>query len=163
MAPTPAVYIAYTGQINPPGAEPVLTRDQVWEGLELKVDHAQDFVPAIVSTDVISRSEDAYGRKVTHREIIFKEGNRRVKEEVTMYHPTKVVFQLTNGSRVQNIVSTGANGEMYMTYDFEWLHEGTSDEELGKLKEKYAGMSKMAVESSIDAIRDMVKNGRIKS
>jgi hypothetical protein len=40
--------------VNPPGAAPVLTEAQVLAGLELKVRAPQDFVPAIISCDLIS-------------------------------------------------------------------------------------------------------------
>lgn len=162
MSPTPAVYISYTGLINPPSATPVLTRAQVWSGLEIKVTAAQDFVGAIISTDVVSTSEDQHGRKVTQREVVFKEGNRRVSERVVEFAKNKVVFHQTDGSQVQNIISQGADGDLYMTYDFEWLHSGMGEEELEEKRQSYQKMSKMAVESSIDAIREMVKSGRIK-
>jgi len=51
-----------------------------------------------------------------------------------------------------------------MTYMFEVnlpnVEEGSKEKE--KEVEKLKGMAKMAVEKSIDSIRDMVKDGRIK-
>jgi hypothetical protein len=47
--------------VNPPGAAPVLTEAQVLAGLELKVRAPQDFVPAIISCDLISDTGDKVG------------------------------------------------------------------------------------------------------
>lgn len=162
MPPTTIIYSSYAAPINPPGATPVLTREQVWAGLELKVEHAQDFVPAIVSTDVIAYKEDQDGRKVTQREVVFKEGNRRMKEDVTMYWPTKVVFVQPEGSRVQNIISNGADGQLLMTYDFEWRQPDLSEADVPEYRQKYAKMAEMAVEQTIISMRKMVVSGRIK-
>lgn len=49
---------AVSRAVNPPGAAPVLTEAQVWKGLELKVRSPHDFVPAIVSCDIISDTGD---------------------------------------------------------------------------------------------------------
>ncbi len=83
-------YVAYTSAINPPGASPVVSAEQVWSALRLKVRAGQDFVgAAIVSTDVLEESEE-HGIEVVVREVVFREGNRRVKEVCKAYAPTKV-------------------------------------------------------------------------
>jgi Domain of unknown function (DUF1857) len=169
---TPAIYTSYTSAINPPHTSPLLTRRQIWSALQLKIISAESFVPAITSTTVISRSHDSLGRPVTVRNVVFADGNKKVREEVTAFEPDKLVFYRPNdGSRVMNIVSEGKEGELYMTYDFEWLlpeAEGVGGkmgekelEILGKKREQYRSMARMAVESSIEAIRGMVKEGKI--
>lgn len=51
-----------------------------------------------------------------------------------------------------------------MTYQFEWLMEkGTSAETQEANIKKWKAMSQTAVESSIDALRAMVQDGRIKA
>lgn len=88
---TPAAYMAFSAPINPPGASPELTLAQVWAGLQRKVRHAEEFVGgAIKSTDVISVDKDNHGREVITREVVFVEGERRVKEICTFYEPMKV-------------------------------------------------------------------------
>lgn len=77
------VHCAYTEQINPSGASPVLTRDQIWKGLQRKVRRAQDFVPVISATDVLEDKGDEVVR-VAH----FAHG--KVKEVCKSYYPTKV-------------------------------------------------------------------------
>lgn len=61
--------LAYTSKINPAGATPVLTRAQVWKGLQRKIRYAQEFVPVIESCTVL---EDKDG--IVKREVKFKPG-----------------------------------------------------------------------------------------
>lgn len=44
---------AATRPINPPGASPVLTEEQVWKALEFKARNPQAFVPMISSCKVV--------------------------------------------------------------------------------------------------------------
>jgi len=83
------IHVAYTQPINPPSATPVLTRSQIWKGLQRKVRSATEFVPVIVSCKVVSEE----GSVVT-REVGFKEGfgPPKVREVCKEYAPTKVSF-----------------------------------------------------------------------
>ena len=88
---TPAAYLAYTAPINPSGATPVLTIEQVWAGLQRKVRHAQEFVPkAINATDVITEDTDEHGRERVTRDVVFVEGERKAREVCTFFEPMKV-------------------------------------------------------------------------
>ncbi|KEF51948.1 uncharacterized protein A1O9_11938 [Exophiala aquamarina CBS 119918] len=163
MAPTPANNIAYTAPINPGSVTPVLTYAQVWAGLERKIRAGEEFVGgAIISTDVLSESETEHGQPVTMREVVFREGNRRVQERCIAFKPMKVEFHQHDGSKVQNIVSEGANGELYMTYAFEWLHPELDADGLEKRKVQEWKIGKMAVEKTIEVMRQMVVDGRLK-
>lgn len=107
-----ANHIAYTAPINPPSATPILTTSQVWAGLEIKIRHAEDFVPVIESIDVLEETHEG-NIPVTVREIIFKEGERpnsRVRETCKAYEPMKVDFHMDNGSVVSNVISEGSGG-----------------------------------------------------
>ncbi|RMZ83005.1 hypothetical protein DV737_g1763, partial [Chaetothyriales sp. CBS 132003] len=165
----PANHIAFTAPINPPGANPVLTRSQIWSGLERKIKAGQDFVGgAITATDIIKeyRTEKT-DLPVTVREVVFANAAMgRVTETCIAFYPMKVEFHQNNGSKVQNVISQGAGGseDLYMTYTFEWQHpelEG-KDEELKKKYEQEEALAKVAVESTIKVMREMVKDGRIK-
>ena len=164
--PVPSHNIAYTAPINPSGASPILTRAQVWSGLELKITAAQVFVPAILSTDVISKEKiEGTELPVTNREVVFKDSNRRVQERCIAAKPMKVEFHQGDGSKVMNVISQGAGDEsdMYMTYTFEWLHpeiEGNKDQ-LAAVYKKEQAMAQKAVESTIDVMREMVKSGKL--
>lgn len=60
---------------------------------------------------------------------------------------------------------SGEEGDLYMTYMFEIRLEGVEEgsEEKEKEVKKFKAMAKMAVEKSIETIRAMVKDGRIKA
>ncbi|KAJ5096209.1 Protein of unknown function DUF1857 [Penicillium alfredii] len=155
--------IAFTAPINPSGATPVLTPQQIWAGLLLKIRSAETFVPAAIqSTTVVSDSVDSTtGNPVTVREVTFRETQRKVQETVTAFESCRVEFAQPDGSRVSNVVSEGAGGELYMTYIFEWRHPGVSAEELATLLEKEKKMSQMAVEGTIKALRQLVEEKKI--
>ncbi|KAF2142579.1 uncharacterized protein K452DRAFT_287000 [Aplosporella prunicola CBS 121167] len=162
-------HLAYTAPINPALAEPHLSQAQVWQGLRRKMVAAQEFVPAITDCRVLEEKGD--GEEVT-REVVFREGagpggdGKPVREVCRAFEPTRVDFHQTDGSVVRNIISTGAGGEadLYMTYVFEWHHPQVtagSDEDRTLLV-RHNQMAQMAVEKSIESIRKMVVDGRIK-
>lgn len=161
---TPANNLAYTAAINPPSASPVLTIEQIWKCLQLKIRRGQDFVGgALISSDVISTSTTEHGHPVSVRDAFFREGERHVKETCIAFEPMKVEFHQEDGSKVQNVISQGSEGELYMTYTFEWLHpecEGDAAA-LAANKEKEVKMAKTAVEMTIKAMREMVQDGRV--
>ncbi|KAJ5802460.1 uncharacterized protein N7503_004910 [Penicillium pulvis] len=155
--------LAFTAPLNPTGASPILHEDQVWAGLLLKIKSAETFVPkAIKSTTVVSEDVDPVtGNPVTVRDVIFVENNRKVTETVTAYKPSRVVFIQPDGSTITNVVSEGADGELYMTYIFEWRHPGASTAELEVFLQKEKQMMKLAVEGTITVLRQLVKDGKI--
>jgi hypothetical protein len=158
----PTNNIAFTSPINPPGATPILTRDQVWAGLLLKIRSAETFVPAgIESTTVLSETVDQAGNPVTIREVVFRQDKRVVKETVTAHKPSRVDFVQPDGSTISNIVSEGAEGELYMTYVFEWRHPGVLEPELTVLREQETKMARGAVEGTITAMRELAQKGEI--
>lgn len=155
--------IAFTAPLKLESTGPTLQRKQVWAGLLLKIRSAETFVPnAIQSTTVISESTDpSTGNPVTVREIVFREDQRKVRETVTAYEPTRVEFVQPDGSIISNIVSEGADGGLFMTYTFEWRHHGASKAELAAFLEKEKNMSKMAVEGTITVMHELAKNRKI--
>lgn len=63
--------LAYTSRINPPCTTPLLTRAQIWAGLQRKIRFAQDFVPVIESCAVL---EDNAETGTVTRDVVFKKG-----------------------------------------------------------------------------------------
>jgi hypothetical protein len=61
------------------------------------------------------------------------------------------------------VISEGSEGDLYLTYVFEWLHPQTvaGSAEADQLHVKHKAMAKMAVEKSIGSIRNMVIEGVI--
>ncbi|KAJ5892921.1 hypothetical protein N7504_009612 [Penicillium tannophilum] len=157
----PANNIAYTAPINPPGETP-LSHAQVWAGLLLKIRSAESFVPGAISrTDVLSETVDpSSGNKVTVRDVLFRESGKKVQETVTAYEPTRVDF-VQAGGNISNIISEGGNGELYMTYIFEWKHPDASKEEMAEFLVKEKNMGKTAVEGTLKVLRQMVADGKL--
>ncbi|KAJ5543495.1 hypothetical protein N7535_005919 [Penicillium sp. DV-2018c] len=155
--------LAFTAPINPAGATPKLSLDQIWSGLLLKIRSAETFVPAAIqSTKVLDDYIDpTTGNPVTVREVTFRETQKTVKETVTAFEPCRVEFAQPDGSRVSNVISQGADGEYYMTYIFEWRHPGVSKEELAQMLEKEKKMSQSAVEGTITVMRQLVEEKKI--
>ncbi|KAM0250755.1 hypothetical protein ACHAP5_001972 [Fusarium lateritium] len=161
------INLAYSAPINPTGATPVLTEAQIWNGLKRKVRHADEFVAPIIDCEVITEEQTETGTKV-FRELRFKEGTRGdgrelVKETVYEFEPSRVDFHQPDGSNIFNIVSVDQDGNLVMTYAFEWRHPeiAADDEQVKGLREKYFKMAKGAVEGSIDTIRRLVKEGEL--
>ncbi|GLI80021.1 hypothetical protein PoHVEF18_008369 [Penicillium ochrochloron] len=157
--------LAFTAPINPPGTSTVLTPTQIWKGLLLKCRSAETFVPAAIqSTTVLSDTIDhVTGNPVIIREVLFRESQKLVKEVVTAFEPCRVEFEQPDGSRISNVVSEGAEGELYLTYIFEWRHpelDAEGEESVAVLK-RQKGMSRLAVEGTIQVLRRLVEEGKI--
>lgn len=100
----PTAYLAFTAPINPSGATPVLTKEQIWEGLHRKVRHAEEFVPgAISSTEVLEETKDDKGRDVVRRQVVFAGGNNfadKQEEKCVFYPMMKVEVSCCSGSNM---------------------------------------------------------------
>ncbi|RDA94199.1 hypothetical protein CP533_6640 [Ophiocordyceps camponoti-saundersi (nom. inval.)] len=149
---TPTIHVAATAPINPPGADPVLNEAQVWDGLQRKVRRADEFVPLISSCVVVEESANVVKRKV-----VFTAGEA-VTEVCTEYAPSRVHFRMDTGTEVQNIISRDVkNGTLFMTYAFSWVGCGED------MREKKQEEASIAVTKSIEAMRAMVLDGRIRA
>ncbi|GAP92159.1 putative duf1857 domain-containing protein [Rosellinia necatrix] len=159
--------VAYTSAINKAGATPTLTQAQVWEGLKMKVRRAQDFVSAITECQVLSEETLPTGDLQVTREVRFVStaglGGGAIKEVCVHYEPCRIVFNQEDGSTVTNIISKRPDGELLMSYVFEWRHPDVPEgsEKAAQLEEAHWKMAKTAVESSIDTIRRFVNEGKI--
>ncbi|KAK3934145.1 DUF1857-domain-containing protein [Diplogelasinospora grovesii] len=163
--------LGYTAPINRAGQEPTLTLAQVWAGLQRKVRHAQEFVPVIVECGVLSEEKDPSKDDVVvvTRTVRFKPGagpGGQVKEVCKHYAPCRVDFYQQDGTTISNFVASGPSGEpedLHMTYMFEWRHPDVEagSEEAKKMEEAHRKTAKMAVESSIETIRRLVKEGKL--
>lgn len=158
----PTNNIAFTAPVNPPGASPVLGVNQIWAGLHIKIRSAQTFVPALESTTVLAESSDPItGNETVVREVVFREGQRKVRETVTAFPPSRVVFSQQDGSYISNVISEGLDGELYLTYVFEWRHPGATDADMVNHTGKDRTISRMALEETIKSLRVMANKGKI--
>ncbi|KAH6987890.1 hypothetical protein BKA56DRAFT_612632 [Ilyonectria sp. MPI-CAGE-AT-0026] len=160
--------LAYTAPVNPLGAAPTLTQDQVWAGLKLKALRPQEFVPAIATCEIVSEEAHESGYKVV-RNVTFrsdsnmKGGQAPVKETCYHYAPNRVEFHQEDGSIIYNIISKGPDDQLFLTYSFEWHHSGVPDgsEKVHELEETHWKVAKMAVEKSIMTLRRLVADGEV--
>jgi hypothetical protein len=141
------INLAYSAPINPSGASPVLTEAQVWKGLQRKVRKAHEFVAPILKCEVLNEEETETGTKVT-RQVTFDKDVRGdadavVKEVVHEFAPSRVDFHQPDGSNIFNIVSVDQDGNLVMTYAFEWRHPelDAESERVKELRQKYSKVS----------------------
>ncbi|OTB04389.1 hypothetical protein M426DRAFT_320760 [Hypoxylon sp. CI-4A] len=164
--------LSYTAPINPAGSSPTLTQAQIWTGLQRKVRLPQEFVPIIKACTILSEETlPETGNLRVVREAQFlpgsqpacADGENRVREVCTYLPPCKIEFAQPDGSSVENVVSTGPDGELLMTYVFEWRFPGVDEgsAEAKRLEERSWKTAKIAVHGSIDTIRRLVKEGEI--
>ena len=87
------INIAYTQAINPAGATPVLTRPQIWNGLQRKVRRAQDFVPVISGSKILEEHDNVVIREAYFNkegEVVPGQEGKTIKETCKLFEPTKV-------------------------------------------------------------------------
>ncbi|KAF5602763.1 hypothetical protein FPCIR_1726 [Fusarium pseudocircinatum] len=161
------INLAYSAPINPSGATPILSEAQIWNGLRRKVRKAHEFVAPILECEVLSEEDTASGPKVTQQVVFDKKArgsnDNVVKEVVYEFAPTRVDFHQPDGSKIFNIVSVDQEGNLMMTYAFEWRHPRVEAEggQAKELRDEYLKMAKGAVEGTITTIRKLVKEGEL--
>ncbi|KAI0123265.1 hypothetical protein BJ170DRAFT_713397 [Xylariales sp. AK1849] len=158
--------LSYTAPINEPGVEPVLSQEQVWSCIHRKVRHAEEFVSAIRSTEIFSKSVSELGNLVLERRLTFDPsthpaGAEYATETCKFYEPCRVDFVSTTGSVITNIVSAGPTRkpeDLLYTYVFQWLHPEieTGSPEAERQEEADWKMTKIAVISTIETMRRLI-------
>ncbi|EER29456.1 hypothetical protein D8B26_003999 [Coccidioides posadasii str. Silveira] len=182
--------MSYTAPINQKGRRS-LTASQIWECIERKVRNAEQFVSAIINTEILSESATEVTRRVTFAPHGHPAGAAEAVETCRMYKPCRVDFVAADGSTITNAVSVGPGGdeEFYYTYIFEWHHpeiaEGTPEASAQRiadwkvcrrrLTEHFASShpklishiygssqtTKLAVEATIDTMHRLVAEGEV--
>jgi len=162
----PTIHAAATLPINPCGTSPVLTVEQVWEGLVEKSRKPQDgFVSVIKTCEVIEEKGEHMVRMVTFAPGAGPNSNTKpdeaVREEIVHFKPYKAEFVMpVTGSKTVNIVSQGeTENELYLTFTFEWACPDEGKMDAMSVKVRKTGVK--AVKATIDRIRELVVEGRI--
>src|SRR5436189_6336065 len=99
---------------------PVLNRDQVWKGLELKAENALPFVPKMTKCETVER-----GDNYLVRDIVFR--GEPARERVTFYPKRMVQVDRLSGSTlrtIKNEIEEDANGELSLRFSFSLEKEG---------------------------------------
>lgn len=148
--------LSHTIPVNPPGAEPNLTREQVWRGLEMKAENAIPFVDGMTQCDVDSREGNVIVRTITFR-------GTRHGERITLFAPVKVQFERLDGTGwIDNVISESEAG-LLLTFTFgitfPGIAEGSPEEQAqgDNMRGAYTG----AVAATLNRVRQMVRDGEL--
>lgn len=177
-------HIAVTLPVNPPSSSPALTQAQCWEGLKIKSREPQAFLPISECTITEDRGDAGITRRI---KAIEGKGllPGEVTEVITYYSPTQVGFllrgrlaadadtvamdlkvnfhMLEKPVDVSNIISVGANDELYLTFTFimeiPGVVEGTP--EANSKADAMVATARKAIQKTIDVIRQLVNDGKL--
>ena len=147
-----------TVAVNPPGAAPVLSHAQLWEGLLLKAEDPVAFVAGMEASRILCRRDDGNVREVVMR-------GRTFQEMITFTEPVQIRYDRIEGREIgwiMNTLSEGPGG-LLLTYTialaFPDAMPGTAEEEREAtlMGAKYAE----ALEQTLDIIRKMAAEGRL--
>ena len=84
------INVAYTQPVNPPGVEPILTREQLWNAMDMKVRRAHEFVPVFSDCKVLEEHDNVVVRQTTLKPMEGRPGKTQ-KETCKLYKPVKVI------------------------------------------------------------------------
>jgi len=146
--------LSQTIPINEP-SKPLLSRHDVWTGLEMKANNALPYVPIMQKCEVIE-----HGDGWLMRDIVVN--NVPLRERVTFEAEQRVIFERIAGSepgRIENIIGEDPQGNLTLTFSFALSKEGLapgSDAEtrhFAPMEGAYLG----AVASTLGAVRRTVE------
>jgi hypothetical protein len=107
------IFVTHALPVNEPG-EPVLSRDDVWDGLVLKADNALPFVPSMTFCEVTDRLSDT----TFDRDIDFR--GDRFTERITLEKPHRVTFTRIAGPVLGTIANEieGDGDDLRLRFSF---------------------------------------------
>jgi hypothetical protein len=146
--------LSRTIPVNEPG-KPLLSRHDVWTGLEMKANNALPFVPIMQKCEVREQ-----GPGWLTRDILVN--NVPLTEKVTFEPENRVIFERIAGSepgRIENIIGEDEQGNLTLTFAFalskQGLESGSEAEtkHFSPMEGAYLG----AVASTLGAVRRTVE------
>lgn len=150
--------LSRTIPINEP-SKPLLSRHDVWTGLEMKANNALPFVPIMQKCEVRE-----HGQGWLTRDIVVN--NVPLREKVTFEPEQRVIFERIGGSepgRIENIIGEDAQGNLTLTFSFALTKEGLAPgseaetQHFAPMEGAYLG----AVASTLAAVRrTVIERGR---
>ncbi|MBV9077639.1 MAG: DUF1857 family protein [Methylobacteriaceae bacterium] len=146
--------------VNPPGAEPRLTRDEVWRGLVMKAENAVPFVPGMTRCEVVERlSPEAFWREAEYR-------GETLREKITLTAPVQVLFEREpdspNAGWITNVLSD-LGDDLVLTFTFAVRFPGTAEGSAAE-REAAEGMRATygaAVAATLATVRGLAARGAI--
>jgi hypothetical protein len=144
---------------NLKSGDPVLTRDEIWEGLLMKSYDAKPFVHLMTKCEVTKQFENGI-----ERDIVFRDMD--LTERLTFYPKFRVEFVRTRGiemGTITNEIIEGAKGDLHLRFAFSLEREdmvpGSREEQ--EFAAGYAQGYLVSVQKTIDHIRELVRSGRL--
>ncbi len=133
------LHIAHTAPINPPGSSPTITASQAWAGLQRKARRPQDFVPVVDTCEIHAEVDNVISCTVVFKSDASVAHAMRITETCTLSAPCRLDYKIEDGSSAVNVISSGAGGELFLTFAFAWRHEGlvAGSDEARALEQKY--------------------------
>jgi hypothetical protein len=146
--------LSRTIPVNEPG-KPLLSRHDVWTGLQLKANNALPFVPIMQKCAVVQQ-----GLGWLTRDIVVN--NVPLREKVTFEPERRVIFERIAGSepgRIENIIGEDEHGDLTLTFAFALSKEGLADDSDAETKHfaPLEGAYMGAVASTLAAVRRTVE------
>ena len=136
----------------------ILTRDQIWKGLMMKVEDARPFVPLMTQCDVIERSENG-----VVRDIVFD--GMALREQIILYPKQKVQFlRVGLGEEmgtIWNEILEDESGELHLRFSFELEVPNLTEEMEREYRERRATGYLKAVRATLEHLRRLRAAGRL--
>jgi len=139
--------------------DPVLTRDEIWEGLLMKSYDARPFVHLMTKCEVTKEFENGI-----ERDIVFRDMD--LTERLTFYPKTRVEFLRTRGiemGTITNEILEDEGGQLHLRFAFTLeradLPAGSAEER--EFASGYAQGYLVSVQKTIDHIRTLVREGKL--
>jgi hypothetical protein len=146
-------------EINPPGAAPALSVEQVWRGLVMKAENALPFVAAMEDCKVIERYPDGFLRQIKLRGVV-------MTERITFTPPVEVYFERIEAQGyngwITNLISEGPNGPLLtFTFAVEFPGAAPGSEDERKQGDAVRDSYVSAITSTLQAVRRLASDNRL--
>ena len=149
---------AHTVPVNPPGASPILSWDELWRGLVRKAEDPVGFVNGMESSTVLERSEDGLVREAVYRDT-------RIRERVSFQEPDSVRFEQIDTEApgaVTNEIADGKDGlELTFTFTLRFRGVAEGSEEERRRGTEVQPMLTGAVGHTVEAVRALAELGKL--
>jgi hypothetical protein len=141
--------------------DPALTRSQIWQGLVLKAENALPFVAAMTNCAVLERTKNGLVREIVLR-------GETMRERITFEPERCVTFDRLSGSAMGTILNEiledpreGLQLRFTFSLELRGVKAGSAEETAFRqtMEKDYL----TAVAATVNAIRRMVKEGRLPS
>ncbi|KAJ7773821.1 DUF1857-domain-containing protein [Mycena metata] len=150
-----AYSFAATRPVNPPGATPILTEEQLWKGLEYKARNPTVFFPMITGTNMKSDEGNKFERDST------LDNGAVITEHMELHAPTVVYAEMSIGWRVTNMISYGPADELFLTISTANGIPGVAPDKPKPSAQELNAMSANGFEKTLSVIRELAKEGKL--